>query len=126
MLVVATPISFGNANRLPLLYFAWIYLFAESMGTVETLWFLGDTLYSDSTAPWSFGTIAKWVYIAHGQICDGFALKGGSLVTTTVKDITDLVGLLSQGNWCAAMELIAFKSGLAEAAKRKYVECHLI
>ena len=86
----------------------------------------------DLSAPWIFyvliyvtvGTIGKWAFVLYGQFGGGFELDG---VTTKVKDVTDLQGLLMEGNYNEAMELIAFKHGnLGATANSKYVEFSLL
>lgn len=139
MMVVATPITFGDEDRVPLLRKVWAYLMMESVFMITWLWGKGvNHLDEDS---WMFyvaiyvsvGNIAKWFYILYGEMLNGFQITEVDHNNVTVKeyrvnhkvkDVTDVPGLLGEENYNEAMEVIAFKWGdLGDAALQKYVEC---
>ena len=143
MMAVSTPLTFGGKDRVPLLKIVWGYLGLEGACMLYWIWFRteGNDVVGELREqewPWKFyiaiyvtvGIIFKWTYIIWGEVFDGFDVtvdRGGEpyqfRTTHKVKDVADLPGLLQEGNYNEAMEVIAFKfENLGPAALVKYVE----
>jgi len=134
MMVVATPITLGHKHRVQVLKAIWAYLGIEGFCVIVMLWApFSSNLWHDRSIPeWIFyvavyvtvGHILKWLYIIRGEFCDGFVYEAkngeSSRVNHMVKDVTNLRGLLKEGNYNEAMEVIAFKNGSLEHADNLY------
>ena len=88
MMVVSTPLTFGGADRMPLLKIIWGYLGIEGLAMLIYIWFRGEgrgsatLVHADDVEPWvlyiaiyvTIGIVFKWTYIIYGEVCDGFTV----------------------------------------------------
>ena len=136
LLAVVTPLSLGGYERenengkkiiSSIRFFSssalWCFGLVESILTVSLLWTVTEGI--EDGEPWlmgaavttSIGALAKW--------CLLFGMLWASELETMkiVKERSELLVLLSRGEWAEAAELILFKMGnLSAACKALYVE----